>query len=305
MRIVVTGGTGFVGTALVDSLLGRGDEVIILTRGKAKPPAPSQGGTLEHRPWTPEEAGEWQNVVDGADAVVHLAGAGVMDERWTPERKALIRSSRVVSTELLAKAIAGAKKKPDVLVSGSAVGFYGMREDDTTLTEEDPNGSDFLAELVRDWEKAAAPARDAGVRVCYPRIGIVLGKEGGALKEMLPPFRAFVGGPVGAGTQWMAWIHLRDTVRAIEAMIDRKDLEGIYNVSAPEPVTSNEFAKTIGKVLKRPSFMRVPAFALKLALGESAAVLLTGQRAIPRKLVDAGFEFVFPDLTSAIEDLVS
>jgi len=304
LRIVISGGTGFVGTALVNVLLERGDDVIVLTRGKAKSATSEKGGTLEHRPWTPEKAGDWSTVVDGADAVVHLAGKGVMDERWSDEHKAAVRSSRVISTDLLARAMADAKKKPGVFVSSSAVGWYGMKAGDKTLVETEPSGDDFLAELVRDWEKAADPARHAGVRTCHPRIGLVLGKDGGAMAKMLPSYRAFVGGPIGDGKQYMAWIHLRDTVRAIQAMVDRSDLEGSYNVTAPEPVTMNEFASTIGKVLKRPAIMRVPAFALKLALGESADVLLTGQRAIPKRLVDAGFEFVFPDITSAIEDLV-
>lgn len=245
-------------------------------------------------------------VVDGADAVVHLAGASVADERWTKERKALLRSSRVESTKLLAEAIVKAKKKPSVFVSGSAVGHYGMKTQDRIVTEGDPAGDDFLAKLTRDWEAAASPVREAGIRTAHPRLGLVLGRGGGVFAKLEPLFRAFVGGPVGDGNQYMPWVHLHDTVRALETLIQRSDLEGAFNVVAPEPVTMNAFAEALGEALRRPSVMRVPAFAVKMAMGwEAAEVVLTGQRAIPKRLVDAGFAFVFPDLRSALADLVT
>ncbi|MDF2693466.1 MAG: Cell division inhibitor [Labilithrix sp.] len=246
------------------------------------------------------------DVIDGADAVVHLAGAGVADERWTDERKKLLRSSRIESTRLLAEAIVKAKKKPLVFVSVSGIGHYGMKTGDKIITEDDPVGDDFLAQLTQEWEDAAQPAQDAGVRVVHPRLGLVLGRGGGVYGRLAPLFKSFVGGPVGDGKQYVPWVHIRDVARALQVMIQRSDLEGAYNVTAPDPVTMNEFADALGASLHRPSLMRVPAFAVKMAMGsEAAEAVLTGQRAIPRRLVDAGFEFVFPDLRSALDDLAA
>ena len=312
MRIIVSGGTGFVGRSLVRSLTERGDDVAVLTRGGSAPASlgPRKSccrgaGKAELVTWTPEEAGEWQSVVDGADAVVHLAGAGVVDERWTPARREILRSSRIRSTALLAEAIARAKKKPRVFVSGSAVGYYGTKTGDRVLTETDPPGDDFLAQLVVDWEAAAAPARAAGVRTVHPRIGIVLGNGGGVLARMVPMFRAFVGGPLGDGGQYVPWVHMVDVVGAIEHAIAQGALDGAYDVTAPDPVTMNAFAHALGDALGRPSALRVPCFALRLAMGEASEAVLTGQRAIPKRLVESGYAFVFPDLPSALADLVS
>lgn len=245
-------------------------------------------------------------VVDGADAVVHLAGASVADERWTPERKRELKDSRIVSTALLAEAIAKAEKKPGVLVSASGVGHYGMKTGDQLLDETAPTGDDFLARLTKDWEAATTSASAAGVRVCLARIGLVLGHGGGVYERVGRIFRAFVGGPVGTGRQYMPWIHVRDVVRAVVAMIDRTDLSGAYNVASPEPVTMDEFAETMGATLRRPALFRVPAFAVRLVMGtEAADCVLTGQRAVPKRLVDAGFDFVFPDLRSALADLAT
>jgi uncharacterized protein (TIGR01777 family) len=314
LRIVVSGGTGFIGRALVTTLSERGDDVVVLSRGKAgregcalgpRPTCCRGAGNVELAPWTPEKAGDWSRVVDGADAVVHLAGAGVLDESWTSERKEVLRSSRIRSTELLAEAIARAEKKPRAFVSGSAIGYYGIDAGDRVLTEDSPPGTDFLARLVVDWENAAAAARDVpGVRVSHPRIGLVLGRSGGMLEKMLPPFRAFVGGPVGTGAQYMGWIHQVDTVRALEHAIDT-DLTGPFNVTAPEPVTMDTFAHALGDAMGRPAALRVPEFAVKLALGSRAEAVLHGQRAVPKRLVDTGFAFVFPELTSALADIVT
>ena len=301
VKVIVTGGTGFIGRALVRSLADRDNDVVVLSRNKGE-----KKGNIEQAAWTPEERGDWMKLVDGADAVVHLAGAGVLDERWTPERKEMLRTSRIVSTGLLAKAIEEASKKPRVFVSGSAVGYYGLRAGDKVLDESSPPGDDFLAKLVVDWEKAAEPARAAGVRTCMPRIGLVVGKGGGFLERMLPAFKAFVGGPVGSGEQYMARVHLVDTVRALEhAIDDASGIDGPFNITAPDPVTMNELAAALGKVLGRPSFCRVPEFMVKLAIGEGAEAVLTGQRAIPKRLVDGGFAFVFPDLESALADVLA
>ncbi len=307
VRVVVAGGTGFVGRQLVTSLRERGDDVVVLTRGEASWPAAAPGcpgaGSVETVRWLPEQEGEWMAVVDGADAVVHLAGAGLLDERWTPARRELLRTSRVRSTELLAQAMVRADKPPRTFVSGSAIGYYGTKTGDTVLDERAPRGDDFLAELVSDWEMAAAPALAAGVRVCHPRLGLVLGRGGGMLGRMLPLFRAFVGGPLGHGRQYVPWIHMRDATRAIEHAIAREDLSGPFNTTSPEPVTMNDFCASLASVLRRPCAMRVPDLALKMALGAGAEVVLTGQRAVPKRLVEDQFAFVFPDLSSALADL--
>jgi hypothetical protein len=312
VRVIITGGTGFIGKALAIDLLERGDDVVVLTRGKNQvapcPRAHHEGGAgkVELATWTPEEPGDWSRIVDGADVVVHLAGAPVLDERWTDERMTMLRASRVRSTELLADAIAKAERKPRVFVSSSAIGYYGVKTGDRVCDEETAAGDDFLATLCRDWEAAAAPAKAAGVRVVHPRIGIVLGRGGGVLQKMVPMFKAFVGGPIGGGTQWVAWIHLADTLSAIEHMIANEDLAGPINVTAPTPVTMNELSRELASALHRPAPFRVPSAAIRLALGAGPAeVVLTGQRAIPKRLSASGFPFLFADLPSALADIVS
>ena len=235
--------------------------------------------------WSPEKAGDWMSVVDGADAVVHLAGAAVLDERWSEERKRVLWDSRVRSAELLAEAIQRASHKPKVFVSSSHVAYYGMKEGDNVLAEDAPPGDDFLAKLCIDWEKAA---RASGIRTVTPRIGFVLAKQGGMIAKLVPIYNAYMGGPIGDGRQYHAWIHLADCVRALEHAIEREDCVGAINVTAPDPVTANDFAQMLGDAMDRPSVMRVPPIALKLRLGESADVLLTGQRAVPKKLVEQG-----------------
>lgn len=286
MRVLLTGGTGFIGSALGRALRDRGDEVVVVSR---------------RGPVTWEAAGA---EVGRADAVVHLAGESVAAGRWTPERLERIRSSRVDTTELLARAAAAVSRRPRVFVSASAVGYYGMRLDDARLDESAPPGDDVLARICVAWEQAAEPARAAAIRVVHPRIGIVLGEGGGALARMRMPFRWFVGGPIGSGKQWMSWIHRRDVVRALLLLVDDEALFGPVNVVAPEPVTMDAFARSLGRSLGRPAALRVPAPALRLALGEGLArALLTGQRVVPRKLLDAGFTFDVPALDEALRDL--
>ena len=283
-RILLTGGTGFIGAALSAALKARGDEVVAISR---RGPVTWDGVEEE---------------VARADVVVHLAGEPIADERWTPQRLERIRSSRVDTTRRLAMALA-TRPHARVFVSGSAIGIYGMRLDDVLCDESTPAGDDVLARICVEWEAAAAPAREAGVRVAHPRVGIVLG-HGGALAKMRKPFELFAGGPIGTGRQWLSWIHLSDVVRALVFAIDRESLSGPFNCVAPAPATMNDFARALGKALGRPSFFRVPAIALRAAVGDGVAeLLLTGQRAVPRKLLEAGFQFEFPALDEALRDL--
>jgi uncharacterized protein (TIGR01777 family) len=292
MRVLLTGGTGFIGRALAVALRARGDDVVVVSRRAATEASVVGWDAVERE-------------VERADAVVHLAGEPIADARWTPERVQLLRDSRVRTTERIARAVASSPRRPRVLVSGSAVGIYGMRDDDRELDETSAPGDDVLAQMAVEWEGAADPARAAGVRVVHPRTGVVLGRGGGALARMATPFRWFVGGPIGTGRQWVSWIHLRDAVRALVFALERDSLSGPVNVVAPHPVTMNTLSRAIANALRRPSALRVPSFALRAALGEGLAqVLLTGQRAVPRRLLEAGFAFEFPHVEGACADLL-
>jgi len=304
MRVVVTGGTGFIGKKLVAALLARGYLVTVLTRD-----VEGTQGRIDARAriagWTPWARGVWAEEVDGVDAVIHLAGAGVFDEAWSKDRVEVLRWSRVETTRELSLAIASARRPPKVLVSTSAVGIYGMRKDDEVLTEDAEKGTDVLAEICKAWEKAAAPAVDAGVRVVHPRLGVVLGAEGGALAKMLPAFKLRMGGPLGQGTQWVSWVHWRDVVDAFDFALTTAEVKGPYNVTAPNPARMQDLAEAIALVLNTHAKARVPRFALELILGkERAEVLLTGQRASSKKLEDAGFGFSYADLVPALEELI-
>ena len=296
---IITGGTGLVGSHLVRELEKKGDDIVVFSRH-----AKADAGHVRTVAWTPEKPGDWMKEVDGADVVVHLTGEPIAGGRWTEERLAKIRSSRTESTSLLADAIAQAEKKPSVFVSASAVGIYGMRKDDDLLDETTPPASDMIAQLCVDWEHAADPAENAGVRVVHPRFGVVLSPEGGALKTMLPPFRAFVGGPIGDGKQWVSFVHLDDAVNAVLFAVEHEKLIGVFNVTAPNPVTMNDLSAAIAKTIDRPNVMRVPAFAAHLALGDMADIVLTGQRALPKKLQDLGFEFKYPEVGQALQELL-
>jgi uncharacterized protein (TIGR01777 family) len=287
MRVLLTGGTGFIGTALRAALEGRGEDVAAVSR---------KG---------PISWGEIEAEVARADVIVHLAGEPIAEGRWTKARFERIRSSRVDTTERIARAVAAAARKPLVFVSGSAVGIYGMRTGDEVLDESAPPGDDILARVVVAWEAAAQPARAAGVRVVHPRIGVVFGRGGGALAKLAAPYAFFVGGPLGSGRQWISWVHRTDVVRALLFAIDQPSLSGPLNVVAPHPVTMAALSRAIGRALGRPAVMRVPAFALRLALGRGlAGALLSGQRAAPRRLTEAGFAFEFPEVDQAVRDLL-
>ncbi len=301
MRVVVTGGTGFIGRPLVAALLSRRDEVTVLTRDavRARAELPPAVEALE---WSAPNA--WKARVHEAGAVVNLAGEGVADARWTPERIERIRASRVEATSALAEVIARAPRKP-AWVSGSAVGIYGMRKDDSVLDEQAPPADDVLAEVCAAWEAATLPAKRAGARVAIARTGIVLGLGGGALARMLPAFKAFAGGPLGDGAQWLSWIHIDDAVRGLLFAVDNAALDGPFNLTAPKPVTMNDFARALATAIHRPCMMRVPGVALKIALGEGLAeTVLTGQRVVPARLERAGFTFQHESVADALGAIV-
>lgn len=299
MKWIVTGGTGFIGKRLTEALEKRGDDVVVLSRKSA----PARG-RIRTAVWTPEREGDWMQEIDGADVVAHLAGEPIAEGRWSEERLEKIKTSRTVTTDLVARAIARAEKKPRVFLSASAVGIYGMRKDDTELDESSPPAHDVLAEICIAWEKAAAPAREASVRIVHPRTGIVLGAGEGVLGKMVPAFKAFVGGPLGDGKQWVSFIHEDDEVRALLFCADEAALDGPVNLTAPRPVTMNELAAAIARTLHRPNLFRVPRLAAELVLGKMAEVALTGQRVLPKKLLDHGFQFRFPDIDHALQDLL-
>lgn len=293
LRIAVTGSTGLIGTALVRALRADGHRVLRLVRSR---PAPGADEVY----WSPSGGEIDAAALEGTDAAVHLAGENVGQPPWTEERKRRIRDSRVQGTGLLARTLAGLAAKPRVLVSASAIGYYGDRGDEV-LDETAAPGSGFLAEVCRAWEAAADPARAAGIRVVHPRIGVVLSGEGGALEKMLTPFKLGVGGKMGSGRQWMSWVALHDVVEAIRFALRTDTLSGPANVASPNPATNAEFTEALGRVLGRPTFFAVPKFALKLALGQMAdEALLASQRAVPEKLRAAGFVFEYPDLEGAL-----
>jgi len=298
-KIVVAGGTGLIGSALVASLVERGDEVVVLSRssGAAAPGAPRRVR------WDGRTVGEWAGELEGADAVVNLCGAGMADRRWTAARKRVLASSRLEPTGALVDAIASCSNPPRVLAQGSAVGFYGNRGDEA-LDERSGPGSGYLSELSLAWEEASAGVEAWGVRRVLLRTGIVLARDGGALPVMARPFRLGVGGPLGDGGQWMPWIHLDDEVGAILCLIDQPAASGPYNLVAPDPVTNEALSRELARALRRPSLLRAPGFAMRLALGEMAEMVLGGQRLAPRRLLEVGYVFRFVELGAALADLM-
>ncbi len=297
--IVVTGGTGFVGQRLTTLLRDRGDRVVVLSR---HPDASRVPPGVEVAPWQPDALGPWTAVLEGADAVVNLAGEPAMGGRWTEPKRRRIYDSRVVSTRRLVEAMGRLSARPRALVSASAVGYYGDRPPDEVVDEGAPPGGDFLARVTVDWEAAARGAEALGLRVTLLRIGLVLGPEGGVLRTMVPAFRLFAGGPLGSGAQVLPWVHVDDAAGMIAWALDEERAAGPLNVTAPHPVTMNDFASALGRALGRPARLRVPAIALRAALGEAAGPILTGQRALPRRALDLGFAFRHPSLEGALAD---
>src|SRR5829696_3547728 len=301
MKVIVTGSTGLVGRALVRSLLADGHEVTRLVRGDSQG-FRAPGTAAVH--WDPERGEVDAAELEGHDAAVHLAGESVAEGRWDDEKKRRILESRVKGTSLLAGALAGLNAKPKVLVSASATGFYGSRGAEI-LREESASGDDFLSEVCREWEKASLAASQAGIRVVHLRIGVVLDGEGGALQKMLTPFKLGVGGKVGSGSQYMNWITLEDLIGVIRRAIEDESLRGPVNTVAPQQVTNEEFTKALGRVLGRPTFFAMPAFAARLAFGETAdALLLASTRVEPARLKEAGYEFKHPEIEGALRSVL-
>lgn len=306
MKVAITGGTGFVGSGLVKALQTAGHEVLVLTRDVAKArkifPAVAFPDVTPIA-YTPQASGDWQATISGCDGVVNLAGAPI-SERWTDAHKRAMLESRQVGTEKLVEAIAQADVKPKVLVSASAIGYYGTSETATFDETSKPAANDFLSQICQAWETAALKAKDIdGVRLVIPRIGIVLG-NGGALERMLTPFRLFAGGPIGSGKQWFSWIHRDDLVAILMRALTDESMSGIYNATAPNPVRMGQACEALGQALNRPSWLPVPDFVIEALLGDGAIVVLEGQQVLPKHLQTAGFEYQYPTVGQAMKAVV-
>jgi uncharacterized protein (TIGR01777 family) len=308
MRILIPGGTGLLGRALALDLAKDGHEVIVLSRNPET--ADRIHPSVRYERWDGQSAEGWAQLVDGADALVNLAGESIGGEstfrilfqKWSAAKKRRILDSRLKAGRAIIEAVAKAKRKPLVVIQPVGSGYYGIR---TTgeVDETAPPGDDFLADVVKAWEASTKALEAPGLRRVIFRTGIVMSTEGGTLPMILLPFRLFVGGPLGSGRQWLPWVHITDFVRAVRFALDHPEVSGAFNLAAPDLVTNAEFGRAVGRQLRRPYWFPVPAFALRLLLGEKAVLILEGQRVVPRRLVGLGFRFEFPDLASALADL--
>jgi uncharacterized protein (TIGR01777 family) len=306
-KIVISGGTGSIGRPLVRQLLTDGHEVVVLSRSPHKY-QDQFSGAVRYVAWDAQSQGEWTSEVDGADVVINLAaenigGDNFLPDRWTEKKKKKIIESRQNTSRAVVEAIRRADDKPGLLLQASATGYYGPRGDDV-VTEESPPGNDFLASVAVEWEAASAEVEEYGVRRVLMRNHLVLSTKEGALARMIVPFKFFVGGPYGNGKQWFSWIHPEDLVRAICFVIDNEDVAGPVNFVSPNPVTSKQFAKVLGRVMNRPSWIPVPAFAMKILAGEASMLVLKGQRVSSAYLQDSGFQFNYPELEPTLRDLI-
>jgi uncharacterized protein (TIGR01777 family) len=306
-RILVTGATGFIGRSLSLELARAGYEVIVLSRGTGFQPVNPRPGWPYHVKvveWDAATATGWSDLVDGATAIVNLAGDNIGAGRWTASKKRRILESRLNAGKAVTEAVRIAEHKPPMLIQASGVGYYGDRGDEM-LDEDSSNGSGFLADIARQWEQSVREVESLGVRLATIRLGVVIGPNGGVMSRLIPPFRFFLGGHPGSGRQWLPWVHIDDVVGAVRFLMDHTDCEGPYNVTVPEPTVSKDFYNQLGKAMRRPAVFPMPAFALKLALGEMATeLLLSSTRVVPKKLTEAGFEFKFPDPTAAFSDIL-
>lgn len=299
MRMIITGGSGLIGRALTDSAVKDGHEVIVLSRNPGKVKNLPKGARAEK--WDARSGQGWSQFIEADSAIVNLAGA-TLSKRWTKAHKRAIRQSRIDAGHAVVDAVKAAQQKPAVVVQASAVGYYGPRGTEEIGEDAGP-GSDFLAGVAQDWEASTAELDRLGVRRIIIRTGVVLSKAGGALPLMALPVKLFVGGPLGGGQQYLPWIHLDDEVAAIRYVMERPMSLGVYNLSAPQPVTNAEFTKMLGKVLSRPAFIPTPGLPLKIVLGEMSTLVLDGQRQVPRHLLVDGFKFKFADAASALRDI--
>jgi uncharacterized protein (TIGR01777 family) len=303
MRIVITGGSGFIGRRLVARLLEQGDQVLVLTRRLEQARRIlGESPNLKLLPYDPYQPQAWAAALEGYEGIVNLAGEPLASSRWTETKKKEIRRSRVETTQALVQALASLNQKPQVMISSSAVGYYGSHPEGDPLTETDPPAQDFLAEVCQAWEAAARSAEELGIRLAIVRTGIVLGPDGGALGQMLAPFQFFIGGTIGSGKQWLSWIHREDWVSLVCFLLEQGS--GVFNATAPNPVQMEEFCRTLGQVLGRPSWLPVPELALELLLGEAAQVVLTGQKVIPQAALQMGFTFQYPQLKEALRQIL-
>jgi uncharacterized protein (TIGR01777 family) len=300
MKILVTGGTGFVGGQLTSRLTQDGNEVTVLTRSLKRSGEPLRG--ISYLQGDPTQKGPWQEAIKNHDAVINLAGASIF-AKWTEEHKKAIRESRVSTTRNIVEGIPSHPQKQFTLLSTSAVGYYGFCGDEE-ITEKSSNGNDFLAQIASEWEGEALKAQEKGARVAITRFGIVLGEKGGALGQMIPLFKKYIGGPIGSGRQWFSWIHIKDLSEAFVFLMKHPEISGPVNVCAPNPVRNKDLAKALGKALHRPSFMPAPGFMIKLVLGEFGSVILEGQKVMPKRLLESGFVFQYPDIDSALQNLL-
>lgn len=297
MKILITGGTGFIGRALISSLLAQTHQITVLSR------SPEKVSSLFDDSATPLKSLQTLIADDHFDVIINLAGAPIFDKRWTDNQKEKLRDSRIKLTEQLIAVIATMQQKPKLLISGSAIGYYGD-QGDTELNEQSESQSDFSQQLCADWEQAALNAEQYGVRVCLMRTGLVLGANGGILQRMLLPFKLGLGGRLGNGQQWMSWIHINDWTAIAETMINNPNMSGAYNATAINPVSNQTFSRELGKALSRPACLPLPAFILKSLLGEMSELVLGSQKVLPQRLIEQGFKFQFNHLQNALTDIV-
>lgn len=306
MKVAITGATGFVGNRLVKRLQADGHKILVLTRDRdraLKVFPNSSFPEVECLPYTPLQSGDWQNAISGCDGVVNLAGEPI-SERWTAERKRGILESRQLGTAKIVEAIARAEVKPTVLVSGSAIGYYGTSETEKFDESSNPDPQNFLSQVCQAWEAAAQPVNQSGTRLVILRIGIVLGM-GGAIARMITPFRLYAGGPIGSGKQWFSWIHIDDLVGLITKSLTDNQMQGTYNATAPNPVRMNDLCNALGKAMDRPSWLPVPDFAIQALLGDGAQVVLEGQQVLPKRTQTTAFTYQYPEVEPALKSIVN
>lgn len=302
MQILITGGTGTIGRRLVHHLLQYGDVVKVVSRQEYKPA--NLPAKIIFAQWDGKTAAGWGNLVEGVDAVVNLAGASIADSKWTEARKKEILESRLNAGKAVVEAISAVSTKPKVVIQASAVGYYGVHNNDQVITEEHGPGNDFLSQVCQAWEASTTPVEAMGVRRVITRSGVVWDMQGGALPKMVLPFRFFAGGPIGSGKQWLPWIHYCDEVEAIRFLIQTDSASGPFNLTAPNSLRNRNFARVVGRVMKRPALAPAPGFVFKAVFGEMSTVLLDGQQAMPKRLQELGYQFQFPQAEGALRDLL-